>query len=72
MYHKQRDFFYGRMPGNLLPGGMGNFPGTEDQEIRAAKLFFDASFLTGKHFQINAQGFGRLNVLPVQAIHAAY
>jgi hypothetical protein len=72
MYHKQGDFFDNGVSGNLLPGGMGHLPGTENQHIRAAKLLFDAPLLAGKHFQSNAQGFCRLNIFPVQTVHAAY
>jgi hypothetical protein len=60
------------MADRFPPGGMGNFPGTKDQDIRAAKLFLDAPLLPGKYLQSNAQGFGGLKVLPVQTIHAAY
>jgi hypothetical protein len=72
MYHKEGDFFYRSVGNHFLSGGMGNFSGTQNQHIRAAKLFLDAPFLAGKYFEMNTQGFCRLDVFPVEAIHAAY
>jgi hypothetical protein len=72
MYHKEGDFLDRSVADHFPPGGVGNLPGTQNEHVRAAKLFFNAPFLSGEHLEMNAQGFGDFDIFPVQAIHAAY